>query len=430
MLITYMFPPIAGAGIQRMLKFIKYLPDHNITPIVFCPKEAIWRAMDHKNLELPYVKKTKTYKCGVERLKRYYHLRYNKGLQNHPYFYLLGLKYICLMDIFSSWYLECRKKALSIAIEEKIDCVLTTSPPHSVHFFGKYIKSRLNIPWIMDLRDSMYNSPNRDFSKKTAWFEAFMEGFYEKQFYREADAIISVSQPILNSICERYSHSGFENKMNLITNGFDDEDFENINNKNLKNDKLTITYTGSFLGKQTPEHFLQALSELCAENKVNSQDILVQFIGHFDEHICSVIRKNSTAFTVKLIEHQPYDIALKYQKNSDLLLLINSMDKAQGGDQVFTGKFFEYLGALKPIFALTPDGPLKETIEKGRFGFIAPPRDIDAIGKQFKLLYDIWKREKNIPFDPDMELRNRFTRKKLTEKLAKLIWNAAENGRI
>ena len=70
-----------------------------------------------------------------------------------------------LWIFFSAWYFECRNDALKVAAHEKVEAVFTTSPPHSVHFFGKYIQKRLGIPWIMDLRDAMVDEPNRDFFK-------------------------------------------------------------------------------------------------------------------------------------------------------------------------------------------------------------------------------------------------------------------------
>ena len=125
LLISYMFPPIAGAGTQRPLKFVKYLPDFGIEPVVFCPKEASWRANDPKSIEYPFLKKTRIYRCGIQRLKRYFDLRFNRGLVNHPHFYLLALKYIWFMDFQSAWYFECRKEILKIAKKEKLDCILT-----------------------------------------------------------------------------------------------------------------------------------------------------------------------------------------------------------------------------------------------------------------------------------------------------------------
>ncbi len=86
-----------------------------------------------------------------------------------------------------------------------------------------------------------------------------------------------------------------------------------------------------------------------------------------------------------------------------------------------TGKFFEYLGAKRPIFAMVPEGPLKEIILEGGFGTVAPPKDVSEIADKFMRHYEQWKKQDAIPFNPDQDIRNRFTRKKLTEKIALII---------
>ena len=175
-----MFPPIAGGGIQRPLKFVKYLPNFGIEPVVFCPKKALWRVRGTDNSEYPFLKRTKIYRCGIRRLQRYFDLRFNQGHPRHIHYYFLALKYIWFMDFTSAWYFECRKQALRIAREEKVDCVLTTSPPHSVHFFGACLKNNLKIPWVMDLRDAMYDDANRNPSFSLR-FESVLQYLYEKK---------------------------------------------------------------------------------------------------------------------------------------------------------------------------------------------------------------------------------------------------------
>ena len=191
-----MFPPISGGGTMRPLKFVKYLPAYGIQPIVFCPQRAAWKAYDYHNLELPFLKDVPIYRCGIKRLRRYYHLRYTKNVRRHPLYYLMGLKYFLFLDFFSAWYFECRKQAVEIARNEAVDCVFTTSPPHSIHLFGLYLKEKLGIPWVMDIRDAITDDPNR---KKYPGIplQSALEKYYEKKFYAKADAIISVSDPII-----------------------------------------------------------------------------------------------------------------------------------------------------------------------------------------------------------------------------------------
>jgi glycosyltransferase involved in cell wall biosynthesis len=250
-----------------------------------------------------------------------------------------------------------------------------------------------------------------------------LENHYEKRFYASADAIISVSEPIIESIRKRHPGLQLDAKTHTITNGFDDEDFTGSKEKKNKENRFTVTYTGSFMGKQTPEYFLKAVRQLVEKNDVDASDILLRFIGHFDEHTLSIFNQFSALLSIEVIKFQPYDEALRYQLTSQVLLLIVNIEEHEGGAQTMTGKFFEYIGAARPIIALVPNGPLKETIIKGRFGVVASPKNISEIAKKLQRLYIEWKSSGAIPFDPDTDLRDSFGRKKLTGSLAEIIKN-------
>ena len=415
-----MFPPISGGGTMRPLKFIKYLPAYGIQPIVFCPQNAAWKAYDHQNLELPFLKDVPIYRCGIKRLKRYYHLRYTKNARNHPLFYLMGLKYFFFLDFFSAWYFECRRTALEIAQKEKVDCVFTTSPPNSVHLFGVFLKKKLKVPWVMDIRDAMTDDPNRLMSRAIR-LQMVFENLYEKKFYAAADAIISVSDPIIESIRERHAGLQLESKTHTISNGFDEDDFNGLKKKTHFSRLFTVTYTGSFMGRQTPEYFLKAVQTLIDSGAVEPSEILIRFIGYYDHKTQSLFNRFASLIPIEILEFQPYVEALSHQVNSDLLLLIVNIEEHEGGAQTMTGKFFEYVGARRPILALVPNGPLKSIIKEGRLGTIAPVRDVAGIAEKFKALYDQWKRHGNLFYDPAPGIRNRFKRKQLTEKLATII---------
>jgi glycosyltransferase involved in cell wall biosynthesis len=420
LIVSYMFPPISGGGTLRPLKFVKYLPMYGIQPIVFCPQNAAWKAYDYKNLELPFLHNVQIYRCGIRRLQRYYYLRYTKGLRRHPLYYVLGLKYFCYLDFFSAWYFECRLKAAEIALKEKVDCVFTTSPPHSTHLFGLYLKKKLNIPWVMDIRDSMSVDPNRLPTLSTR-MQATLENFYEKKFYASADAIISVSDPIINSIKNRHYCPSIESKTHTIYNGYDDDDFKCIRHYERFEQVFSITYTGSFMGRRSPEFFLKAVRLLTEKNDIEASDILVRFVGHFNDQTLALFNKFKLYFPIEVHGFQPYVKTLQYQVNSILLLLIVNVEENEGGSQIMTGKFFEYLGAARPILALVPEGPLKQIINQGQFGITTPSKDIHAIARAFKTLYEQWKQHGNIVFDPDIQLRASFSRRRLTAKLARIM---------
>jgi glycosyltransferase involved in cell wall biosynthesis len=425
LILSYMFPPIAGGGTQRPLKFVKYLPDYGITPIVFCPQKAYWKAFDESLLDLPFVKKTKIYRCGIRQLRHYYNLRYKRGYKNHPYYYLLGLKSLCFLDFFSTWYFECRQKALEVIKAEKVDCIMTTSPPHSIHFFGLFLKKMTSIPWIMDIRDAIVGDPHRPSTLITR-VQDLLRYLHEKRFVSSSDAIISVSDPIIDSIRARHRALKLQSKLQTISNGFDEEDFANIQISKEQRNYLLITYTGSFMGKRTPEHFLNSIRLLIDNKSIDPSDLKIQFVGHYDASIRNMLQKFGARIPIEILDFQPYEKSLSHQAKSDLLLLIVSVDEKEQGQQIMTGKFFEYIGAKRPVFALVPDGPLKNIILKGGFGYVAPPKDISGIAESFLNLYERWIQHESVPYSPDLELRSHFSRKRLTEKLATIIRNVVD----
>ena len=184
---------------------------------------------------------------------------------------------------------------------------------------------------------------------------------------------------------------------------------------------MVITYTGSFMGKRSSEHFLEAVSTLIDNKTVISSDIIIRFVGHFDKSTYGIFKRYENKVTIETIDFQPYEKSLAYQADSDLLLLIVGIDESEGGEQIFTGKFFEYIGANRPVFAIAPNGPLKKIIERGCFGIVAPPKDIHQIAEKFRTLYFQWKDKGRLSFKPDMNIRESFTRKRLTENLASII---------
>lgn len=405
---------------MRPLKFVKYLPDFDIQPIVFCPQKAAWKAYDYKNLKLPFLKEIPIYRYGIRRLQRYYHLRYNRGIRRHPYFYLLAFKYILFLDFFSAWYFECREKALEIAQKESVDCIFTTSPPHSIHLFGSYLKKRLNLPWVMDIRDALANDPNRR-SNLYVGFQSKIETHYEKRFYSAADAVVTVSDPIRDSILRRHPSMRLGSKIRVISNGFDEEDFSAIRKEAAGNHPFTVTYAGSFMGKRTPKFFLQAIHALVSSGRIDPAELSIRFIGHYNQSTLALFQQFAGEIPLEVLEFQPYYTSLRYQVESDLLLLIVNIDESEGGSQIMTGKFFEYVGAQRPIFALVPEGPLKQIINQGQFGYTVSQKNVPAIAEAFKKIYKQWKKHGYINYKPDLDLRNSFTRKQLTGRLAEII---------
>jgi hypothetical protein len=167
---------------------------------------------------------------------------------------------------------------------------------------------------------------------------------------------------------------------------------------------------------------LGAIALLVKENAIDPNDLRLRFIGDFDENVRHIFNRFSKQIPIEIEDFQPYEKALYHQVNSDLLLLIVSTDtKKEGANQTMTGKFFEYIGAQRPIFALAPGGPLKDIIARGQFGQVVSPQSTAEIAARFLALYKEWKKHGHLTYRPDAELKNQFTRKALTGQLAAIV---------
>lgn len=416
--IAYEFPPAGGIEIQRVLKFVKYIRKFNIRPVVLTTSHGKSRFMDHSLLNKKYIHETNIIRIGGEKTLLYHRLKNDEHYTNHPYFYHLSLRYIWFLDLYSSWFFEIKPFLSQILINENIKCIYTTSPPASTHLIGEYISKKYDLPWIMDIRDSMVFNPD---AKKSATYLILnmIAAYYEKRFCRKADKIITVSKPILDNMADRLGNSIHE-KSHIILNGYDHDDFKTINTVPRKSEKLTITYTGSFLGQRTPYYFLEAVKLLMKDDPALAQYFSLNFIGRMTNDIIALFNSVSNIVEVNLIGPVSHSEAISFQLNSDLLLLILAPVHGKHASEVISGKIFEYMAANKPVLGLIPNGPLKEIFNSTRLGFTADPDNIEGISSTLKIILHQW-RNGGIKYDPEILEIQKYTREKQAEQLASII---------
>lgn len=417
--VAYEFPPAGGIEVQRIIKFIKYIRNHRINPIVLTTSHGMSRFMDYDLLNEDYILDTHVIRLGGNKTFQYHKFKNKQNHPHHVYTYYLGMRYIWFMDIYSSWFFEIKKHLKGLLEKNDIRCVFTTSPPASTHLIGEFIASAYRIPWIMDIRDSMVNNPNYKRSIVT-YCSNKIATYYEKRFTLKADKVISVSQPIIDNMADRLGDFVY-NKSKVIMNGYDAEDFNNHSFPKRDKKKLKITYTGSFLGRITPLYFLNALKSLIINNSVISDHILLNFVGRFSIDIKNLIFELRDQIEINLIGSVTHQEAIKYQQNSDLLLLILAPEVGKYANEVISGKIFEYMAAKKPVLGLIPsDGPLMNIFHSTNIGFTAKPDDVKEIAEQILTIYKQWING-GIFYHPNYKEIQNFTRERQTAELASII---------
>ena len=415
LVITYDFPPVGGIGVQRITKWVKYFPKYRIEPLVLTNEHGLGYVQDDLLLKYDYIKKTITYRLGGRQLKKYHVLKKNGHLFS-PYNFFLLFKSIRGMDIYSSWYFEIKNEINRICEQQKIDCVLTTSPPHSTHLFGNHTKTNCGIPWIMDLRDSMTDWPLR---KKSLMFSLIskIESFYEKKFYSNSDKVVFATNYMKNHAQHRIKNL-HDSKTIVIRNGFDPEDFENLINNTKKIDKFNITYTGTIHPRMNPKPLCDALITLIKNKKILKDDIVMRIVGKIEKNKMGILQSLAQFTPIEFLGHVSHKEAIKFQLSADILLLFVPSSKKGVEKEILTGKVFEYIGAGKPIFALASEGELADLIRENKFGYVANPSNQAEVEATLLTAYQNWKQGGSVVSG---ENREQFTRESQCETLSHII---------
>jgi len=418
LIIAYMFPPLGGGGVQRTLKFVKYLPDYGWKPLVIA-------GINDYYTKDPSLKKEIPEEAEVERIRAFEFLNFYHKLER------LGLhKLASAFDKITSipdgkfiW----GKRVLSRVQESKerfeaIDAIYATGPPFTNFRVGKALKENLGDPLILDYRDEWTSSPlykSNLFSRLKKPIEKRMEN----NCVRAADILICLNNGMKNQLLSR-QESLTPGKIYTIPNGFDKTDFKGLGHSNgslLQEDDFNIVYTGSFYGKRNPRNFFAALETIMDENAKVRKRVQIHLIGNVETPYVRKITEGESRLSqaINLHGYLAHRESTRYLKEADVLLLI--IGRTEGSERIFTGKLFEYLAVKKPILGIVPPtGAAANVMHETKSGVVANHAEVGDIKAKIKDLYEGWKKDfKN--FQPDEEAISNYEREKLTEKLAKVL---------
>lgn len=418
LIITYYWPPSGGAGVQRWLKFAKYLPEFGWQPIILTvdPQYASYPQRDESLLSevdpgcLVYTTKSfelyNLYKLISGKKEVPYGGFANdskEGIFQKVSKFLRGN--FLLPDPRKGWNRYAYKKAVELIRQYNIDTVVTTSPPHSTQLIGLKLKKRFNIQWIADLRDPWTDIYYYNQFSHTA-LARWIDKSYERKVVGNADLLITVSEDVKRLFAEK-SVLPVADKIAVIPNGFDEDDFK-IPSVPAERRKI-ITYTGTISEAYDVGCLLKALSSL--DDRLKSV-LLIRFVGKVPPSVEQKFR--AAGLQLELVGYVDHPKSIEYLFRSDLLLLV--IPKVKNNRGILTGKFFEYLASHKPILAIGPtDGDLAKIIQETQCGKLF---DYDDTEGMFNYIQD---QLVNPQVRTNPELANQYSRKELTRKIVQLL---------
>jgi glycosyltransferase involved in cell wall biosynthesis len=416
LIITYYWPPSGGAGVQRWLKFAKYLPESGWEPIILTvdPVFAAYPVTDdsltnelplslkvHKTQAIDYFSiykkdKTKIPSAGFAN-------SVNNTLKGKILRFIRGNFFI--PDPRRGWNKYAFIKACEIIRTEGIKHVITTSPPHSTQLIGLRLKKKYpSLKWIADLRD-----PWTDIYYYRQFYPTFISKLidrrYEMQVLRVSDGIISVGKSLKDLFSVKYPEAA--EKIEIITNGYDEDDFTGL--LPLDPDIFTISYIGTLSDAYPIEGFLNALHIF----KENGNEFRLRFIGTISANQKELILSFPECAFTEFINYVDHHTALNYMAESTMLLLI--IPDHPSNKSIITGKLFEYIASGKPIICLGPaDGDAAEIIRitgcTATFGYYN--------SNEIQYFISEHKKKKENRISPAI---GQFSRRELTAKLIAFI---------
>lgn len=401
------------SGVQRVLKFTKYMSQYGWEPTVITTDNIAYYAHDKSLMKEAEEAKIKIVRTGGRDPNSLLAKRGTVNMPREIIRKILGIisKSLFIPDNKKFWTKKAYKKAKEILSQEDYDMIFISIPPYSQFSLGAKLKSEFNIPLIVDYRDAWLDN---QFAFYPTPYHRWRHKRLEYKALRYADKVVVVNRKIKEKLLRTYKFLSF-NDVEIIPHGYDPEDFKNINPIKFKDKKLRIMYSGIFYENITPKYFLKAYKELSIERPDIAENIELHFIGHFRKENKKIVKKLKLFESV--IDHGYFDHneTIRYLMSMDLLWLM--LGESKGMEMVTAGKLFEYFGTRKPIIACLPEGASKIAAQSYGASFITKPNDKKAIKQLFIEIYNLFQRNE-LPI-PNEEFVLEHDRKFLTKKLIK-----------
>lgn len=432
LIIAYYWPPSAGSGVQRWLKFVKYLRDFGWEPIVYTPENPDFDLKDpHLLSEIP--ENVLILKQPIfEPFKIYQKLVGQKAdAQVNPVMkgggklswknrLALWIRANCFIPDSRMFWINPSIRFLTKWLKDNpVDALVSTGPPHSMHLIGLGVKKRTNIPWLADFRDPWTNIDFYHELNLEPWADARHHRL-ERKVVQTADHVVAVSQK---------SGSDYalltQKPVTVITNGFDPADID-LSLPVNPDPGFIIIHIGMWGKARSHEVFWKGLAELRDEFPDLKKELVVRIFGVTDPFVHDQIKFIENTDWIEFFPYIPHNEVITEQRKATILLLsINRGPTAQG---IIPGKLFEYLALAKPILCMGPiHGDSAIIVKQSGAGVVVDYDDLQGFKREILNLFELYKAG-NLKVNSDGI--KQYSRRKLCGEIAKILNEISEKQYI
>ena len=426
LIITYYFPPAGGPGVQRWLKFIKYLPDFGFQPIVYIPENPTYPIIDenlvseisekaiilkHEIFE-PYqiasfFSKNKTQKISSGIIPK----QKNQSFLESIFLWIRGNLFIPDARVY--WVKPSVKYLEKYIQDNQIETIITSGPPHSLHLIGLKLKQKLSINWIADFRDPWTTIGYQKALKLSNYAQKKHKNL-ESKVLNSSDLII-VTSKTTKSEFEALTKKPIE----VITNGFDSETIIDDDKNIVLDKKFSLAHIGSLLSDRNPITLWQSLSELILEIPNFSENLEIKLVGKVSQDVLNTISEFQLNQYLNNLGYLSHKDAIENQQKSQVLLLIEI--NSEETKSIIPGKLFEYLTSKRPIIGIGPkNSDFESILQDTKAGFFFDYSEKETLKKTVLEYYNLYLKENLKSNAINLE---QYSRKNLTQSLVEAIEN-------
>ena len=454
LLISYRFPPQGGGGVQRTLKYTKYLRQFGWEPVVHTAKNPFWPVWDESLLEdVPEgvrVYKTRAFEFErfESRLQGVLGAKAQNGASAPPpvrpaatsastearpkqrggsrlrAVSALVHKHLLIPDPQIAWLPGALLDGMRILQRERPSVIYSSSPPNSVHLFAGLLAKRARLPWVADFRDPWTDGPRRRRNYENNRPRERIEMAAERWVIRHADRVVVSAPSLRERFLSKYPFLAPE-RVSVLTNGFDPEDFEieEVSEPLLEPGRFHVVGTGNIEAMFDRRPLYQAIAALIRENEGAGRDLTVTLVGAKKGPYQEELRALGLEERVRYPGWVPHSRSVRYLHEADALIMCQ-LPHAGGGGEKLSGKCFEYLNMRKPIICLTVPGLNADLLRESGLGHNVDPFDAAEIARTLRELHGR-RGEKAVAVE---EVISRFDRRSLTGRLAAIFDEVTSDG--
>lgn len=426
LIVAYYWPPAGGPGVQRWLKFVKYLPEFGIEPWIIVPENASYPLVDQA-LVKDVPTECKVIPVPISEPNQWLTKLFPKKVTNISSGMIPSVQKQSLLqkialwvrgnlfipDARVGWVKPVLKEVDKLMQSHKFEAFITTGPPHSIHLIGLNFKKQFpKLRWIADFRDPWTT---------IGYHQAlYLSEFAQKKHLKlEKEVLQKASEVIVTSeVTKKEFLTKTKQPIHVLTNGYEEASLSSDVLKKYENSQFSISYIGSWLTNRNPIILWEVLQELVQENTSFAQSFTLQIAGKVSEDITETIKEYGLHNHIRFFGYVSHHEARAIQATSKLLLLIE-IDSPET-KCIIPGKLFEYLSSQKPIIALGPEGSDVQTIleetKGGNYFYYSQKQALKA-----QILYWFEKYQNNEDMTNEVANIEAFHRRNITKKLAGVV---------